>query len=148
QCFLSAAIAQTPALLQQAATRNGGAQANHQDEAGDSGDLNMPQSEMRPMLERFTVDRATLNRYYGGSPSAARQARFKQFYSDWAAQLAKVNFEQMGQPGRIDYVLFKNHLEYELRQLDIQARQFAEMEPLIPFAKDLMALEDARLHMA
>lgn len=147
-CFLSEAAAQTPALPSQAATQSGGEHANHQGDTFDIGDMNLQPSELRGFLERFTVDRAGLSRFYAVSYSAARQARFKQFYSDWLAQLVKLDFEKMSQPGRIDYILFKNHLEYELRQLDIQAKQFTEMEPLIPFAKELMALEDARRQMA
>jgi len=53
----------------------------------------------------------------------------------------------MSQDGKIDYLLFKNHLEYELRQLDIQARQLSEIEPLVPFARPIADLEEARRRM-
>src|SRR5262249_40216833 len=49
--------------------------------------------------------------------------------------------------GRVDYLLFKNHLEHELRQLAIQARQFSEIEAAVPFAKGIIALDDARRRM-
>src|SRR6185369_16540610 len=49
--------------------------------------------------------------------------------------------------GKIDYLLFKNHLEYELRQLDLQAQQLAELQPLIPFAAAIVNLEEARRRM-
>jgi hypothetical protein len=53
----------------------------------------------------------------------------------------------MSQDGKIDYILFKNHLEYELRQLDIQSRQLGEIEPLVPFADKIIDLEEARRRM-
>ena len=53
----------------------------------------------------------------------------------------------MSQDGKIDYILFKNHLEYELRQLDIQSRQLAEIEPLLPFAAKIIELEETRRRM-
>jgi hypothetical protein len=53
----------------------------------------------------------------------------------------------MSEDGKIDYLLFKNHLEYELRQLDIQAKQLSEIEPLIPFAGTIIGLEEARRRM-
>ena len=53
----------------------------------------------------------------------------------------------MSQEGKVDYLLLKNHLEYELRQLDIQAKQIDEMAPLIPFSKSITDLEEARRRM-
>src|SRR5205085_2417616 len=46
-----------------------------------------------------------------------------------------------------DDILFKNHLEYELRQLDIQARQLSEIESLVPFATRIIELEESRRRM-
>ena len=43
--------------------------------------------------------------------------------------------------------MFKNHLEYELRQLQLQAQQFAEVQPLLPFAATMIDLEEARRRM-
>jgi len=79
--------------------------------------------------------------------SRARRERFKKFYSDWLASLQSLNFDSMSQDGKIDYLLFKNHLEYELRQLDIQSRQINEIEPLLPFAAKIIELEEARRRM-
>src|SRR5207253_7756858 len=39
-------------------------------------------------------------------------------------------------------------LEHELRQLEMETRQLTEMEPLLPFAEDLLGLEEARRRMA
>lgn len=107
----------------------------------------IPESEMRPLIERYTVDRGSLTRSYPVSISLARQARFRQFYSDWLTQLEHLNFDSMSQEGKIDYLLLKNHLEYELRQLDIQAKQITEIAPLIPFAAGITDLEEARRRM-
>src|SRR4029453_17554147 len=106
-----------------------------------------PVSEMRAAIERYTVDRGSLTRSYTVSYSTARRDRFRKFYSDWLASLQKLDFDSMSQDGKIDYLLFKNHLEYELRQLDIQARQLSEIEPLVPFAKPIADLEESRRRM-
>src|SRR5260370_27970140 len=102
---------------------------------------------MRSVMESYAVERASLTRAYPVSISSARQARFRQFYSDWLAQLQKLNFDSMSQEGKVDYLLLKNHLEYELRQMDIQAKQLAEIQPLVPFAKTIADFEDARRQM-
>jgi hypothetical protein len=105
------------------------------------------QSEMRAWIERYGVDRGNLNRSYPIVFSPARQERFKKFYAEWLERLGRQNFDAMGAEGRADYVLFRNHLEYEMRRLDFQARQFAEAEPLIPFARTLIGLEESRRWM-
>jgi len=106
-----------------------------------------PDSEMRPLIERYTVDRGSLTRSYPVSISPVRAARFRQLYSDWLAQLQKMNFDSLSQEGKVDYLLLKNHLEYETRQLDIQARQLAEIQPLVPFANSIIGLEESRRRM-
>jgi len=106
-----------------------------------------PESEMRGAIERYVVDRGSLLRSYPVPMSPVRAARFRQFYSDWLGQLQKLDFDAMSQEGKADYILLRNHLEYELRQLDIQAKQLAEIEPLIPFGKTIGDLEDARRRM-
>jgi len=106
-----------------------------------------PVGEMRSAIERYTVDRGSLTRSYPVAVSRARRERFKKFYSDWLASLQSLDFDSMSQDGKIDYLLFKNHLEYELRQLDIQSRQINEIEPLLPFAATIIELEEARRRM-
>src|SRR5436309_493632 len=117
------------------------------DELFDTKETNLSESEMRSLIERYTVDRGSLTRSYPGSISLARQALFRHFYSDWLAQLQKLNFDSMSQEGKVDYLLLKNHLEYELRQMDIQAKQLAEIQPLVPFAGIIADFEDARRQM-
>jgi uncharacterized protein (DUF885 family) len=113
----------------------------------DLADLNSSESQMRGVIERYAVDRASLNRFYTISFSPTRRDRLKQFCSEWLSKLAEVKFETLDQAGQVDYLLFKNQLDYELRQLEIQSRQFAEIEPLIPFAKTIIELEEARRRM-
>jgi hypothetical protein len=106
-----------------------------------------PVSEMRAAIERYSVDRGSLARSYPVAVSPARRERFRKFYRDWLVSLQSLDFDSMTQDGKVDYILFKNHLEYELRQLDIQARQLEEIQPLIPFAKTIIDLEEARRRM-
>src|SRR5262249_33478580 len=102
------------------------------------------QSEMRAAIERYTLDRGSLQRSFPAATSPARRERFRKLYNDWLADLQKRDFDSMSQDGKIDYILFKNHLEYELRQLDIQAKQLEEIQPLIPFGKTIIDFEETR----
>jgi len=105
------------------------------------------ESEMRAAIERYTVDRGSLQRSLPVATSPSRRERFRKLYNDWLASLLKMDFDAMSQDGKIDYILFKNHLEYELRQLDIQDKQLAEIQPLMPFAKTIIDLEETRRRM-
>jgi Bacterial protein of unknown function (DUF885) len=71
----------------------------------------------------------------------------KQFYAEWLAAIGRMNFEAMGQDGRIDYLLFKNQLDYESRQLDIRAKNFQETAGFVPFAQTIIDLEESRRRM-
>ncbi|PYT09560.1 MAG: DUF885 domain-containing protein [Acidobacteria bacterium] len=102
---------------------------------------------MRAPIERYVADRGSLARFYTVEASPTRHARLKQFYSDWLTTLAKLNFDSMSQDGRVDYLLFKNHLDHELRQLEIQSKALAEIAALAPFAQTITDLEVARRMM-
>ncbi|HLR05939.1 MAG TPA: DUF885 family protein [Pyrinomonadaceae bacterium] len=116
-------------------------------ETPDTSEARVPESEMRAIIEYYVVDRGSLARSYPVANSPARRDRFRKFYSDALERIQKLDFDSMSQEGKVDYVLFKNHLEHELRQLDIEEKQLAEIQPLIPFAKTIVDLEEARRRM-
>ncbi len=113
----------------------------------DLNDLNQPEGQIAGLIKRYTADRGSLTRFYSAPYSPIKRARFKQFYTEWLDALRQIDFDKLSQQEKVDYVLFKIQLDYELRQLDIEEKRFAEMEPLIPFAKSLIELEDSRRHM-
>src|SRR6266498_4093668 len=110
--------------------------------------LDQTGSEMRDVIENYNTDRGSLIRTYPDALSPVRRARLKQFYEQWRDNLTKLNFDAMGEDGRVDYLLFKNHLDHELRQLEIQTKQWAEIEPFVPFAKAVFELDETRRRMA
>jgi uncharacterized protein (DUF885 family) len=107
----------------------------------------IPVSELRDLIERYSDDRASLRRTYTLAFSEMGRTRTKQFYTSWRERIGKLNFDSMSQDGRIDYILLKNQVDYELRQLDIQAKSQAEIAPLVPFAQTIVGLDEARRRM-
>ncbi len=116
-------------------------------EVFDLNELKTADGDMRRMIERYTVDRSILSRSFPVSFSEARRVRFRQFYTDWFSLLLKLDFDRLTHDDQVDYLLFKNHLERELRQLEIQQKQLAEIASLVPFAKSIADLEEARRRM-
>lgn len=104
-------------------------------------------SELRSMLDRYSADSQSLERAYPIRLSETRRARFERFYTEQQAALSRIDFDHLSESGRIDYLLFRNHLERLRKQLDLDAAQMTEMEPLIPFAKTIIGLEEARRRM-
>ncbi len=108
------------------------------------GQISVGASELRDSVALFTSDRAALGRRWTVEYSPARRARFRTFYSDWQARLAKVDFNKLSQEGRIDYLLLGNKLRYEVAQLGREETLGREMAPLVPFAAVITDLEEVR----
>ncbi len=123
------------------------ASAQTQSNAPELSELDNAKSELRGVIERYVADRGSLTRSYPVESSPLRQARFKQFYADWLAQLGKMNFDAMSQDGKVDYVLFRNHLEHELKQSELEGKALAEVAPFLPFAQTITDLAEARRRM-
>src|SRR5690348_4723720 len=102
-CFLIQIPAQT-------SNRTNGARPKPTAAADDPNGTKAPVSEMRSAIERYTVDRGSLTRSYPVQASSSRRKRFKKFYEEWLASLQSLDFDSMSQDGKIDYILFKNHL--------------------------------------
>ena len=101
-------------------------------------------ADLGAYLERYSSDRQSLVSFYDlrMSPHTARVMR--QFYQAWRDVLPRVSFDALPQEGRIDYLLFRNNLDHEIRQLDLEQKRETEIAILIPFAPAIVALKEAR----
>src|SRR5438128_1823714 len=95
-------------------------------------------------LARYQADRGSLERRFTTPYSPHGRERFRAFLAEWRKALEALPFEELTPSDRIDWLLFRNLLERDERRLDREERQFAEMAPLVPFAGDLIALEEER----
>ncbi len=101
-------------------------------------------ADLGRLLERYTSDLQSLRRFYDlpGSPTTERVMRT--FYEAWRGALPRIDFNALPPEGRIDYILFRNKLEHELRQLDLNRKRADEIAALLPFAPAIMELKEAR----
>ena len=105
---------------------------------------NEPPSRLRGVIEKFDEDIGVLNRYYSAQTSPNRIARFRALYGEKAQLINSLNFDGLNHDEQIDYVLLRNHLERELKELSRLESQLAEMANLMPFARTISDLEDTR----
>ena len=101
-------------------------------------------SRLRGMIERFEQDFGAYNRFYTAYTSPIRAARMRDLYREYMTGLDRENFNSLDHDEQVDFLLFRNYLDHELKELNRYEAQLAEMAPLIPFANTISELEDAR----
>ncbi len=108
------------------------------------GVYNEPPSRLRGVIEKYNQDYGSINRFYTAETSANRAARLRQLYTEKLELLGRLNFDSLNHDEQIDYILFKNYLDHELKELQRNINRFEEMASLLPFAKAINNLEDSR----
>ena len=101
-------------------------------------------ADLGPLLERYASDLQSLRRFYDVQLSPTTDRVMRQFYEAWRAALQTVQFDSLPQEGRIDYLLFRNKLDHEIRQLDLNRKRSQEIAELTPFAPAIIELKEAR----
>ncbi len=96
------------------------------------------------VIVRFREDYGSLDRFYSARTSPNRIRRLREFYGSWQKWLENQDFERFNQEEKVDFLLFKNYLDHEQKELVRFEKQLIEMQPLIPFMKKISDLEDAR----
>lgn len=112
-----------------------------------AGDREVSAGPMANVVERYTADQMALERKYGIPTSAEESDRMRRFDEDDLHQLDGIDFDSLDQPGKVDYLLLASKLRFETRQLDHEQKQIVEIRPLIPFAGEIVALEQSRRRM-
>ena len=102
---------------------------------------------MRDRIERYSTDLATLQRSEPLELSERRTQRLRRFFEDELHAVDGVDFAALGPDERIDDLLFRNQLRFELRELEYEQKKVAEVSELIPFSPAIVQLEEARRRM-
>ena len=100
---------------------------------------------MADVIIEYTADSSNAERFYDLRWSAVRLERLDQLYTDWLAKLAAIDFDTLGQTGKVDYVLLRNRLEQSRASLVRDRQRLAEIDPLVPFRETIYQLEVTRL---
>ena len=99
------------------------------------------------MIERYSVELRDLERVYALPGSPARQAAMEKFYATQLRLLDAINFDQISQSGKVDYLLLRNRLVIEQKAVMTEAQREAEIAALIPFQQTVIGFEEARRRM-
>lgn len=99
---------------------------------------------MRDLIERFTTDRRAIERFHDLPMSRERGEALAKLYRDWEKRLAGVAFNSLDADGRVDYVLLRTEITFHTRQLAEDDRERDRLLVLVPFAPQVLSLEEAR----
>jgi hypothetical protein len=131
--------------------------------------LAAPQSEMRTVVQRYTLDRITLAGNYangaarGGGRrgranadqppvsrvpvSPARIARLKRFDANWQAALGRVDASRLSAEAKSDLAKLSATIAGNSAQLDEDAKTLAQVLTVAPFAPTIVRLVEARIRV-
>lgn len=103
-----------------------------------------PLPSLAGFIDVYMQDRRALERLYDISISPQRADRLKRLYREKLISLEAIDFNALDAQARIDWVLLKNHLEFEIRELTHAERKAAEIDDLLPFSGAIISLEENR----
>ncbi|HUA59663.1 MAG TPA: DUF885 family protein [Verrucomicrobiae bacterium] len=115
--------------------------------AADGTPLDTGTSELRPVIERYSVELRDYERLYPLAGSAARKAAFEKFYESQLRLLDGIRFDNISQAGKVDYLLIRDRLLSERKAFLADRQREAEIAPLIPFQQTIIGFEEARRRM-
>ena len=108
------------------------------------GSLWVEATELVNLIQTYQADRGALSRLYNNRLSAEYFARMEAFNQDYLKTLQAQNYDALSEDGKIDYVLFRNYLEKELATLDLDKRDFMQIQSVVAFGKPLEEFVTAR----
>ncbi|MDE3253134.1 MAG: DUF885 family protein [Bacteroidota bacterium] len=101
-------------------------------------------SEVNNLMVPYDADKASIERFYFIRNSPERREKLIQLNREYLGLLEKLDFASLPVGSQVDYILFKRNLNEDLRLLQIEAREFDQIKPWIPFADSLYLMEKYR----
>jgi uncharacterized protein (DUF885 family) len=102
------------------------------------------ESDLRGAVNRYVLDKAALERRYEIPFSPERNARLKAFYDGWRKRVAEADFNGLNPEGKIDFVMLRNRIDYDIEMQALADRRWTQMAPLLPFFDKLRQLPEDR----
>lgn len=104
--------------------------------------------DMRALIAEFASDSASVRDFYTIDRSPARLAREDALDAAWLARLEALGVDALDADGRIDWLLLRNEIRSADNHRAATRVKLTETSPLLPFADEIAALEEARWHLA
>ncbi len=96
------------------------------------------------LIRIFDQDEDVLNRKYSVRHSDEYFNRFEKFYNDWQNRLDELNYEELSQPGKVDYHLLVSHINRRVYFLNRDKEQFENVKQWLPDLNGIMQYINTR----
>ncbi|MDF2158857.1 DUF885 family protein [Algoriphagus sp. CAU 1675] len=94
-------------------------------------------TELVDMIQTYQADRGALGRLYTNRLSDEYFSRMESFNQEYLDALQKRDYSSLSEDGKIDYVLFRNYLEKEQAELELDKKAFEEVKAVLAFGGPL-----------
>ena len=101
-------------------------------------------SPIRGFIERYSADVQTLGHRFRLPLDRAATERRLAVTKDWLVQLREQKFDKLDRVGKVDYLLLKSELEYQLQKIRLDSERDAQAAKLMPYAMQLVAFCKSR----
>ena len=99
---------------------------------------------IRGFIERYSADVQTLGHRFRLPLDHAATERRLAVTNDWLVQLREQKFDKLDRVGKVDYLLLKSELEYQLQKIRLDSERDAQAAQLMPYANQLVAFCKSR----
>ncbi len=96
-------------------------------------------SELYEAIMSYQADRGALARKYSNPLSEEYFLRIDQLYKNWAAKLQQMAYEDLSADGKLDYLLFRNHLEKQDYFHNADFQEYRAVAQVADFSSHLQA---------
>ena len=101
-------------------------------------------SEVNNLMVQYEADRGSLNRFYFVENSPERRDRLVALANDYLKQVQQLNYESLPTGSRVDYILFKRNLDEQLRVLEVEKKECAQLNSWFSMAAGVYDMEKFR----
>ncbi|WNH09856.1 DUF885 family protein [Thalassobellus suaedae] len=95
------------------------------------------QSNLIDLVNTFSADKRALNTFYNNKESEEYYQRFTTLYKIWDEKIEAIDFENLTQQEKVDYLLLKNLIAKESYFLNIDYKAFKEVAYVADFTKEI-----------
>lgn len=106
------------------------------------------ENRLVPFVERLRSDLRAMENFFNLSTATETLDRMDAFYTSKVQELGKVVAAKPNVEEQIDLELSKNFLKYRRTTITIEKAKITETEPLLPFGRDILKLEQDRRKMS
>ena len=101
-------------------------------------------TELYSTITQLDADYGSLSRFYWINSSPERRERFTSLFKEYQGRLNQMNFDELSQGGKIDYLLTKRYLDNKLHELSSEKEQYEAITDWVSFADPLYEIEQMR----